>query len=115
MVTPSRDIPGFFDALFDWIAWLRIAISPAVVGALVGGLVYLLVRGNLGILLWILIAVFGVMVGVVWANHVRRSMSPLRFMSHVIGTPELDDESKLERLNEEEMKSRQQLRARSDQ
>ena len=102
----NRDIPSFFDKVFHWLAWSRIAISPTLAFWLIGGFVYLIFKDGLGILLWIIITLIGLYLGALWANRVCRSTSPVRFMSQVIATPELEDESQLERLNEEELKSR---------
>ena len=100
------DIPGFFDRVFHWMAWLRIVISPTLAFAFIGAFVFLYFRGDLGIVLWILTTLLGVVLGVLWANRISRTMSPVYFMSQVIASPELDDKSLFKRLDREEMENR---------
>ena len=79
------------------LAWLRIFISPFSAGIIIGFLFWLhdpnplkakIIAGG--------IAFIGIILGIVWAEIVRRKSDTVEFISRVSATPELDnDEEKI--------------------
>lgn len=75
-----------FDKFTEGIAWLQIAASPALIGAVIGIVVGVTVNAGLGIV----IGLFGLTIGILWATRVSRKEGASWFMSRIIATPELD-------------------------
>ena len=72
------------------IGWLQIAASPLVAGLIIGTIIYLAKTDTIGLIIGIIIALTGLVVGVVWATKVWRREGTVNFMSRLLGTPELD-------------------------
>mgnify|MGYP003576077961 CR=1 FL=1 len=72
------------------IAWLQIAVAPAIVGGAVGFFIYTYYPNSLGLILAILTAIVGVVFGIVWANRVANKRGLVEHMSRVIATSEFD-------------------------
>lgn len=81
-----------FILLTEVIGWLQIVASPLFIGIAIGAIVYVNVPGTTGLIMGVSIAAAGLAVGVIWATRVWRKHGTMRFLSRVIGTPELDDE-----------------------
>ncbi len=93
----QEDSRSAMDAVFDGIGWVRIALSPTLIGVVAGGIAYLFLRGGLGIAIWVAAALCGLLAGVWFAERVRRKTSPMTFVARVDASPDLD---KLERNDE---------------
>lgn len=76
-----------FNKLIEGIAWLQIAASPTLIGAVLGILVGLAGSTGLGIV----IGLTGLIIGVLWAMRVSKKEGTVRFMSRTMATPELDE------------------------
>ena len=75
--------------LIELINWLRIAISPLLIGVLIGGLVYLKM-GDDGFVPGLLITAIGGIVGVIWATKIWKKLGTTNFISRIDASPELD-------------------------
>lgn len=75
--------------LIELINWLRIAISPLLIGVLIGGLVYLKM-GDDGFVPGLLITAIGGIVGVIWATKIWKKQGTTNFISRIDASPELD-------------------------
>lgn len=75
--------------LIELINWLRIAISPLLIGVLFGGLVYLKM-GDDGFVPGLLITAIGGIVGVIWATKIWKKQGTTNFISRIDASPELD-------------------------
>jgi hypothetical protein len=76
---------------FEIVGWVLIALSPSIIGGILGGIVFLWLDSELGIVLGIMIFSLGVIIGVLWATYVFKSKNgTIHFMSRVMATPELD-------------------------
>lgn len=76
------------------MGWLQIAASPLLIGALIGGAVYLSnpTPGRLAI--GILIALAGLIIGIAWATYVWKKKGTINFVSRIDASPEPDEEEK---------------------
>ena len=72
------------------IGWLQIAASPLVAGLILGSIIYLAKTDTFGLIIGIIIALTGLVVGVVWATKVWRREGTVNFVSRLLGTPELN-------------------------
>ncbi|MFH1727736.1 MAG: hypothetical protein ABIA04_04890 [Pseudomonadota bacterium] len=81
------------EKLVEGLFWLLIAASPALIGAIIGGIFYIKFNGNLtSIILFTMFVIMGAIVGGFWAEKVRKKHGTSKFYSKVIATPELDKE-----------------------
>ncbi|MES2478520.1 MAG: hypothetical protein V4561_05510 [Bacteroidota bacterium] len=76
--------------VIELINWLRIAISPTLIGALIGGLIYLKM-GEDGFLLSIFTTVIGGIIGMLWATKIWKKQGTTNFISRIDASPELDN------------------------
>jgi len=79
-----------FQAIVGSLFWIRIFVSPLLAGIMIGGLVFLAIQGFWGWLAWGVLALIGMVSGVLLAEHARRTRGTVEFMSRVGATPELD-------------------------
>lgn len=72
------------------LGWLRIAASPTIIGLFLGALVYNSNPSVLTLLIGILIAISGIIVGVVWATRIWKKQGTMWFLSRTMASPDLD-------------------------
>jgi hypothetical protein len=82
--------------ILEWITeaigWLRIAISPLLIGLGTGAAVYYSKPTTLRLVIGICVTSAGLIVGMLWATKVWKSKKgTVGFLSGIIATPELDD------------------------
>ncbi|HLP32408.1 MAG TPA: hypothetical protein VK202_02985, partial [Bacteroidia bacterium] len=73
----------FFDYAFEIVGWICIALSPALVGCLIGGLFYLAFPNNVGYVLMVFVGASGMVIGGVWATQVWRKVGTVTFLSKI--------------------------------
>lgn len=76
--------------LIEAFDWVRIVASPLIVALILGGVLYLSNPGTVTLFCAILIALLGLVVGVLWATRVWRKSGTTEFLSRVDATPELN-------------------------
>lgn len=76
--------------LIEVLNWIRIAISPTLIGALIGGIIYLKM-GEDGFALGISITTIGGIIGLLWATRIWRKQGTTNFISRIDASPELDN------------------------
>ncbi|WP_210519842.1 hypothetical protein [Hymenobacter terricola] len=79
----------FIERLLLALAWLQIFISPAIIGVIIGAIVWLNKRNGLSLGLAIVTALIGCIAGVIFAEKARRGKGTIEFMSRAIAHPEL--------------------------
>lgn len=89
-----------FHAIIELWAWFQIVLSPLVIGAGIGTVLYFTNPGMITLISGIAIAALGLVIGVIWATRVRRKQGAVWFMSRVMATPELDDYNKEKNVEE---------------
>ena len=80
-----------FETIFEIFGWLEIAVSPALIGIILGCVIYFNVERPFGLGFGIAVAALGIVVGIIWATKVWRKRGTIRFLSRTMATPELDD------------------------
>lgn len=82
----------FFELITEIIGWCKIAISPILIGPILGAIIYFNKQDTVGFILGLIPAVAGLVIGIIWATRVFKSKSgTMHFLSRVDATPELDD------------------------
>ena len=84
----------FIERLLSALAWLQIFISPAIIGAITGVLIWLALRSLWGICLGAVVALIGCAAGIAFAEKARRNKGTIEFMARNIGHPELRENEK---------------------
>lgn len=93
--TPENK-PFILDKLIEIIYGVRIFLSPALIGLILGLLVYLYFKNSVGIVLGIVLLISGIIIGLIWANKIYKSKNGTAwYMSRTMATPELDKEKKI--------------------
>lgn len=90
---------NFFELLFELIGWVGIAISPLIIGCLIGLFIYILKTDKTGLFMAILVAVLGLITGVIWATRIWKKGGTIQFLSRLISSEQMqqkeeDDQSK---------------------
>ena len=80
--------------LLSSLAWLQIFISPAIIGAILGVIIWLNTRNAWGLSMAVIIALIGCGVGIAFAEKARRGKGTIEFMSRNIAHPELREKEK---------------------
>lgn len=79
--------------IIEWItaflAWIQIVVSPLIIGSVIGIFVYKNYPTEMGAMIGILIAVLGLLFGVIWATKVWKSRGTVEFMSKVSSNSQL--------------------------
>jgi hypothetical protein len=80
----------YFELFVEILGWIKIVMSPLLLGLFLGVTSYASIAGTLGLSLGILFPVLGLGVGIVWATRVWKKEGTMQFLSKTIATPELD-------------------------
>jgi hypothetical protein len=73
------------------MSWLKIVVSPVIGFTMLGGLAFLYFdQSTLGTVLWAAIVGAGLVLGIWWAEHERKTMGLVQFHTKLIATPEFD-------------------------
>ncbi|MGR5145590.1 hypothetical protein ACQKP8_03450 [Photobacterium alginatilyticum] len=71
------------------LLWLKVAVSPALLGAFLGGMICFAL--NEMVLPVVAICTgLGVVLGIIWAEKTRRTVGLSKFHGRLIGHPEID-------------------------
>jgi hypothetical protein len=100
----------FFELVTESLGWLQIAASPLLIGIALGAIIYFSGPNTLRLIVGIVIAIAGLMVGIVWANKQLKGRGTVWFMSRIMATPELDkadEEGKLKTSDKDESKGKE--------
>ncbi len=80
----------FFKFLTESIGWLRIVASPLLIGLFIASLIYFPNPGSFTLVIAIVIASVGLIVGILWATKIWKGMGTITFLARLLGTPELN-------------------------
>lgn len=82
----------FFEYITEVIGWLRIMASPLLIGIGLGAFIYLSNPTHTRLILAVIVACIGFIVGAIWATKIWKSKNgTMWFVSRTMATPELDD------------------------
>lgn len=81
----------FLEKTFEIIGWIRIAISPIIIGTGIAAIIYFRNPTKGRLLLALLILLAGFVLGIIWATRIYKSkQGTAHFLSSASSTPELD-------------------------
>ncbi len=80
----------FIEILF----WLRIVASPTIIGCVAGFLIWKGVGETKGMLFGSIVALCGLVIGIIWATRIWKKQGTSTFMSRVNASPDLDNLTK---------------------
>lgn len=81
----------FFELITESIGWLQIVASPFLIGIIIGALIYFPNPSSITLILGIIAAILGLVLGIMWANKVWKGKGTIWLMSRVMASPELDN------------------------
>ena len=81
----------FLEMLVEVLSWLKIVASPFLIGLLLGGLFYLYKPDMAGAIIGGLIAVIGLVIGIVLATAISKKVGATEFNSRIMATPDFDE------------------------
>jgi hypothetical protein len=73
------------------IGWLLIVASPFLIGLITGAVIYLREPSTLRLIIGIVIATSGLVIGIIWATNVWKRKGTMSLLSRTMATPELDN------------------------
>jgi len=79
-----------FEIITEIVGWILITLSPTLLGIAFGLGIYSYLPNSTGMTLGILVAVTGLIIGMVWATRKFRTTGTIHFLSRISATPELD-------------------------
>ena len=82
---------SFFELVIEVIGWLQIVASPLLAGIIIGALIYFSGPSALRLVIAIIVALAGLIVGIVFATRVWKNSGTNHFVSRIMATPELDN------------------------
>ena len=83
-----------FEIITEIVGWIQIVLSPTLIGIAFGFVIYLNFPNLTGTIIGILIAVIGLIFGIVLATKKFKTTGTIDFLSRISATPELDNAEK---------------------
>lgn len=95
-----------FERIIEIVGWIQIVLSPTLIGIVFGLGIYYNFPTDLGMICGTLIAIIGLIIGIIWATKKFKSTGTIHFLSRLSAIPELDNLEKIkkEKLNTESEK-----------
>jgi hypothetical protein len=87
----NKGVFRIFELITESIGWLQIVASPLLIGLIIGAIIYFPNPNITRLVLGIIIAILGLVIGIIWATKQWKGKGTIRFMSRVMATPELDN------------------------
>lgn len=84
-------VAAAFEFMVEAIGWMQIMISPFLIGIVLGAIIYAADQTVVGLVLGLMVAAAGFIVGAIWATNKWRGKGTVQFMSRLIATPEYDE------------------------
>ncbi len=79
-----------FETITEIIGWILITLSPTLLGIVFGLVIYNYLTNPIGMIIGILVAISGLIIGMIWATKKFRTTGTIHFLSRISATPELD-------------------------
>lgn len=74
----------------EFIFFIRIAASPAIIGGIISWIIWVQSDHVLIRFFSVFILVVGIVLGIFWANRIRKKENPSQFMSKINASPDFD-------------------------
>ncbi len=85
-----------FEIITEIVGWLQIVLSPTLLGIAFGFGIYYNFPNQIGMISGVLIAIIGLIIGIIWATKKFKTTGTIHFLSRISATPELDNIEKEE-------------------
>jgi hypothetical protein len=95
-----------FEIITEIVGWLQIVLSPTLLGIGFGFGIYYYFPNQNGMIFGIIIAVFGFIIGLIWATKKFKTTGTIHFLSKISATPELDNLKNIENAKTESEKNK---------
>lgn len=79
-----------FELLMELIGWIQIALSPTLLGVVIGFILYTNIPTPYGWIIGAMITFIGLVAGIVLATRKFKTTGTMHFISRISATPELD-------------------------
>ena len=91
------------DKITEIVGWIQIVFSPTLIGTVFGFGIYLNFPNLTAAIIGIMIAVIGLIIGIVLATKKLKTTGTINFLSRISATPELDnlEKSQIEKTKTE--------------
>lgn len=76
-------MPRTFEKMTEIIGWIRIALSPTLLGIVIGWGIFYNFPDNTGMIIGILIALIGLIAGILWATKKLKTTGTIHFLSKI--------------------------------
>ena len=80
-----------FEYIMEIIAWFQIVASPLFIGLGISALIYFRNPSKTTLIIAIIVAVLGLVIGIVWANRIWKTKGTMWFVSQISATSDLDN------------------------
>lgn len=80
----------FFEQVLEVLGWLRIVLSPLLIGIIIAAFIYYSEPSTLRLVLALVVIALGLVIGIIWATRVWKKEGTMAFLSREIATPDLD-------------------------
>ena len=80
-----------FEYMMEIIGWLQIVASPLLIGLGIAAFIYFPNPTETRMIIAIIVAVLGLVIGIVWANRIWKTKGTMWFVSQISATPDLDN------------------------
>lgn len=80
-----------FITIIETVNWLKIVLSPTLVGGILGFVVMLAVEGTMGKIVFGILMATGLVLGIVLANSIKKKYGTTHFVSRTNASPDIDD------------------------
>jgi hypothetical protein len=85
-----------FEIITEIMGWIRIALSPTLIGIVFGLILYDYFQNLAGIIAGCFIAFIGILIGINWATNKFKTTGTIHFLSRIDASPDLDNLKKSE-------------------
>lgn len=79
-----------FEIITEIVGWIQIMLSPTLLGILFGFGIYYYFPNQIGMILGILSAIIGLIIGIIWATKKYKTTGTIEFLSRISSTPDLN-------------------------
>jgi len=79
------------EIITEVIGWVRIVLSPLLIGLVIGAIVYFNKQDSLGLFIAITVATSGLVIGIIVATRIWRKTGTISFLSRIDATPDIKD------------------------
>jgi hypothetical protein len=80
--------------LIEVVNWIRIVLSPTLIGGIIGVLIYSSNENTTGLFIGGTFCLAGFVVGIIWATKVWKRKGTTQFMSRIHASPDIDEATK---------------------